>query len=140
MKHFFLTSSACLWLVACAPEVTLDTYTPVVDAGKNSAAIFEKDLAACRVVAKNAEAKYIAEGQAAAQNQAIAGALVGAVLIAALGGDTSDVAAGAAYGGLAGAADAGSDSYEIQKYGPRRIVDRCLDQRGYAVLSDLGRG
>lgn len=71
-----------------------------------------------------------------AQNM-MAGILLGAVAGAAIGDSGNYAAAGAAYG--AGAGVAATDT-ELAQGGPRRIIDRCMADRGHTILNDLGRG
>jgi len=46
---------------------------------------------------------------------------------------------GAASGMAAGAAT-NDYSYDLVTYGPRRVVDRCMAERGHTILNDIGRG
>ena len=51
--------------------------------------------------------------------------------------------AGLAYGAASGmAAGAANNDYtqDLVKFGPRRIVDRCMADRGHTILNDIGRG
>lgn len=137
MKRIAFTCAAmALTLAACAPSATLPTYTPVVDPGAPGAARFQSDLTQCRAVAQQAEQKYLDEQNAQMGANIVGGILVGALLGAAVG--NSDTAGwGAGYGAASGLA---ATDFEQAHGGPRRIIDRCMTQRGHAVLSDLGRG
>jgi len=139
MKTAFILP-AFLLIAACTPPMTLDEYRPVVDPGKTNAAKFEQDLVSCRNVAKAAEADYKERAMKEQQNQMVAGLIIGAIAGAAIGGDGSSAAAGAAYGGAVGGLSEGDTGYDMVTYGPRRIVDRCMTERGYAILNDIGRG
>lgn len=135
-----LTSLCLVVLAACTPVMTLDDYRPVVDPSKTNAKKFESDLSSCRNIAKAAEADYKERQAKEAQNQMVAGLLIGAIAGAAIGGDGQSAAAGAAYGGAVGATAEGDYGHDLVTYGPRRIVDRCMTERGHVVLNDIGRG
>ena len=129
-----------LALCACEPVQTLDEYRPIVDPNRVNSKHFEGDLAQCRDVAKVAQADYEKRAQKEASNNLVAGLLVGALVGAAYGDHGRYIGAGAAYGGLAGAATQGDYDHDLVTYGPRRIVDRCMADRGYHILNDVGRG
>ena len=125
--------TAALLLSGCT-VATLDEYQPVTDRpGPRYAA----DLSECRAIAKQAEADYQRRQNDAMAANIVAGLIIGAVVGQAVGGNSDWTAYGAAHGAAAGAA---STDTELAHGGPRRIVDRCLAGRGYAVLSDAGRG
>ena len=69
----------------------------------------------------------------------VVGALTGAVVGSGSNYQSELVAYGAASGMAAGAA---SNEYtqDLVKFGPRRIVDRCMADRGHKILNDIGRG
>lgn len=135
MKRF-IALPLVLSLAACVQE-PLSEYRPVVDPAKSNPAKFERDLAACRNVGLSAEAAYKKrQEQEMAQNM-MAGILVGAIAGAAIGDSSNYAAAGAAYG--AGAGVAATDT-ELAQGGPRRIIDRCMADRGHTILNDLGKG
>lgn len=127
---------ALIALTACEP-VTLADYRPVVDPGRTNAAKFERDLVACRAVATQAEAEYKERQQKEMGANLIAGLLVGAIAGAAIGDSGSWAAYGAASGAAAGVA---ATDTELAHGGPRRIVDRCMVERGHRVLNDPGKG
>ncbi|PJF08794.1 glycine zipper family protein [Pseudorhodobacter sp. MZDSW-24AT] len=122
-------------LAGCVQE-PLTEYRPVVDPAKSSPAKFERDLAACRNVGLSAEAAYKQRQEKEMAQKMMAGILLGAIAGAAVG-DSSTAAAGAAYGAGAGAA---ATDTELAQGGPRRIIDRCMADRGHTVLNDIGRG
>lgn len=127
---------ACTLVAGCVQP--LSEYRPVVDPAKSKPAKFEGDLVACRAIAQKAEAEYIKRSNEQFTRNMIVGVFAGAILGAAVG--NSDTAAyGAAAGGAAGAAASGDD-YDLITYGPRRIVDRCMADRGHVILNDIGRG
>lgn len=135
MKPLFALVTV-LTLSACVQE-TLTDYRPVVDPSKSSPAKFEKDLVACRNIGLAAEADYKKRQEAEMGQKLIAGLIMGAIVGAAVGDSGNYAAAGAAYGGAAGVA---STDTELAQGGPRRIIDRCMTERGHGVLSDLGKG
>jgi hypothetical protein len=135
MRSSVFAVLAALSLSACVEP--LADYRPVVDPAKSSPAKFEKDLAACRAIATQAEAEYKARQEKELGQNLIAGVLVGAIAGAAIGDSSNYAAAGAAYGAAAGAA---ATDTELAVGGPRRIIDRCMTQRGHVVLNDLGAG
>ena len=61
------------------------------------------------------------------------GLIVGAIAGAAVGSVSGDAGDGALEGGLA------ETDYDPVT-SPRKIVDRCMKNRGYEILSDLGKG
>jgi hypothetical protein len=123
-------------LAGCSVQ-TLDDYRPVTDPGAKSAKRYEADLTACRAIAKQAEADYLKRQNDAMAANLISGLLVGAMVGAAVGGNSDWAAYGAANGAAAGAL---STDTELAQGGPRRIIDRCMYERGHRVLSDLGSG
>lgn len=139
-----LISLTCLiaTLAACEAPEQLTDYRPVVDPGRTNAAKFERDLVACRNIAIKVEADYKKKQQNEMVAGLIAGAIVGAATGAIAGHRTaykSDyILAGTAIG-AAGGAGSGDHTYDLVKFGPRRVVDRCMTERGYAVLNDPGR-
>lgn len=138
MKKFTLAAAGIALLAACEPQVPLADYRPIVDPGRTNSAKFEKDLTACRQIALQVEADYKERQQKELAANIVAGLILGAVVGAAVG-DSGDWAAyGAASGAAAGAAS-GDYTHDLVKYGPRRIVDRCMAERGHAVLNDAGR-
>jgi len=130
-------------LVACTPPEKLADYRPVVDPATIKPAKFNRDLDACRLIALKLQADYEKRQQRELGRNLLIGVIAGAVTGAIVGNNTgyqnNYIAAGAASGAVAGMTNQeyGTD---IVKYGPRRVVDRCMTMRGYAVLNDLGRG
>ncbi|WP_076646461.1 YMGG-like glycine zipper-containing protein [Pontibaca methylaminivorans] len=116
----------------------LEDYRPVTDPSAAAAPRYEADLAHCYQIGKAAEADY----QKRQQQQMLAGLLVGAVGGALIGRavDHSYTGYGAAYGAAAGATSGAASGGDLAHGGPRRIIDRCMTERGHRVLSDLGRG
>lgn len=134
MKRIFCSGLALLALSGCVQP--LEEYRPVTDPAAPNASRYERDLQACYGIAKTAEADYRKRQEAQMGQNMMAGILIGAIAGAAIG-NSDTAAAGAAYGAAAGA---GSTDTELAVGGPRRIIDRCMTDRGHKVLSDLGRG
>lgn len=139
MLHRITLVSAALVLSACVQVEPLAEYRPVVDPGRTNGAKFESDLQACRSIATRVEADYKKRQEEQMAANIMAGLLVGAIAGAAIGDSSDYIAAGAAYGAVAGAAT-NDYGYDLVKYGPRRIVDRCMAERGHVILNDIGRG
>lgn len=133
----------CTALAACEPPVQLKDYSPVIDTAHVSQARYNRDLQDCRNIALKVEADYKERQQKELGQRLVAGLIVGAITGAAFGSNQSNqgdyIAAGAAYGAAAGAAS-NDYTYDLVKFGPRRVVDRCMAGRGYRVLNDIGRG
>lgn len=130
------SASALILLLLAGCVQPLEEYRPVTDPAAPNAARYEKDLQACYTIAKAAEADYQKrQEQQMAQNM-MAGLLVGAITGAVVG-NSDYAAAGAAYGAGVGAA---ATDTELAVGGPRRIIDRCMNERGHRILSDLGSG
>lgn len=142
-KLMGLCAALPLVLAGCAELEPLGEYRPVVDPGRTNMAQFETDLPVCRNIALQVEADYKKRQEDEMKQNMLAGMLMGAVVGAAAGhnsryqGDL--IAQGAVVGAAAGAAS-GDYTHDLVKYGPRRIVDRCMRERGHTILSDIGRG
>lgn len=135
-------------------RINLYSYSPVVDieGDGGSREEFYADLDACRTLGLKAQAQYeeqrTKEQERAAQ-QAVIGALAGAVIGSAIGQNSDSLhsgrtaTAGAIYGGAIGSA-AGAEQTDhsriIAKFGPTKIVDKCMTRRGWHILSDTGLG
>lgn len=103
-------------LSACATSGA--NYRPVVDMKGHDAGKYQDDLLQCQQYATQ---------RADAATGVVAGAVVGALLIAALGGRGQQNQQGAIFGGVTGAA-AANETQET-------IIKKCLVGRGYSVLS-----
>ncbi len=123
MKRIALVLAGSIVLSACAHGNYVSGYSPVVDP-KTSAHmdLYQSDLTDCRALA----------AQRNPERNAAAGVLVGALLGAAIGGAFGGqyVGSTAATGAVAGGVTAGASTIA----GQRKIVDRCMAGRGYAVL------
>lgn len=126
-------------LAACARPEPLYAYRPVVDPGRTDMSRFENDLAACRNIALQVEADQRTRANAARGGNMLAGALTGAALGALAGTGSGNqgnlIKAGIAAGTVSGAV-ANSDPASME---PRRVVDRCMRERGYTLLNDMPR-
>lgn len=143
-------------LVGCAQDsarMDLTTYAPVIDVKGQGydMADYKQDLDECRILGVRVQAAYEAQQKKEredAAKSAFVGALAGAVIGHAVG-DSNDyhtgrsATAGALYGGaIGGAVGAENLDYtrDITKFGPTSIVDRCMTDRGYKILSAEGFG
>ena len=128
-------------------RLDLGTYSPVIDVYQYDTGQFNTDISQCRQLAITAQARYDAQ-QAEEQAEIFASALVGAMVGAAVGNalddyDDSATTAGAIYGagiGAASAAEGNDYNRLITKFGPTAIVDKCMANRGYNILSQTGYG
>ena len=135
MKYRILSMAAICVVSGCMQ--TLEEYRPVVDPNSSNFSNYDNDLAGCYSIAKRAQADYLKRQEAEMGANLVAGLLAGALVGAAVG-DSSDWAkTGAVYGATAGVA---STDTELAVGGPRRIIDRCMTERGYKIYSDLGKG
>ena len=122
MKKVMFASALALTVTGCAVH---ETYQPVVDRQADfNAAKYQKDLGECR--------RYAA--QVNPQNEAVTGAILGALVTAAsvaLTLDTGDyLARSAGVGAAAGAFQGAAGAANTQ----RAVIQRCLNGRGYSVL------
>lgn len=132
-----------LALVGCADPEPLYKYSPVVDPAKTSMAKFEHDLNACRAIALKVEADYLKRQRHQLITKMAAGALIGTVIGNVYGnsfGHKGEAIALATIYGTALGAYRNDYTYDLVRFGPRRVVDRCIAKRGYKLLNDKGRG
>ena len=113
-----------LALAACGYQPSLGDYRPVVDSYNSDMAAYEADRGQCVAVAMQAQAEYERQQRLKRESNMTIGLIVGAI-------------AGAAVGGTLGAL-AETDYDPVTS--PRKIVDRGMKNRGYEILSDLGKG
>ena len=91
-------------------------------------AAYEADRGQCVAVAMQAQAEYERQQRLKRESNLTIGLIVGAI-------------AGAAVGGTLGALEGGLAETDYDPVtSPRKIVDRCMKNRGYEILSDLGKG
>ena len=149
-------TAALVSIAACGTQsrrIDLNSYAPVIDVkgqGHDLAA-YQQDLQDCRMLGMVAQAKYDAQREQEleeAKEAAIIGTLAGAILGHAVGSHndyhTGRLAtAGAAYGAAIGAG-VGAENVDynrtLVKFGPTGLVDRCLRDCGYRILSAGGYG
>jgi len=134
---------AVTMLANCTEMEPLSEYTPVVDHNFSDSKDFERDVQECRSIALRVQDDYRKRQEKQMAANMMAGLIVGAATGAIIGNNTGYqgdyIAAGAATGVASGAA-ATDYTYDLVKYGPRRIVDRCMANRGHQILNDIGRG
>lgn len=122
-----------LALAACGYQPSLGDYRPVVDSYNTDMAAYEADRGQCVAVAMQAQAEYERQQRLKRESNMTIGLIVGAIAGAAVGSVSGDAGDGALEGGLA------ETDYDPVT-SPRKIVDRCMKNRGYEILSDLGKG
>ena len=134
-----------------AERINIVHYAPVIDVKGQGydLATYHNDLDECRVLGMKVQMAYEDQRrreQEAQAQAAIVGALVGAAVGHGLAQHNDNHAGrGATVGALAGAA-VGSDtspvdySHTMAKFGPTAVVDRCMSDRGYRILSAEGYG
>lgn len=145
-----------VFLAACQSTNTIDvsSYAPVIDVkgdGHDQGTYFV-DLSECRVLGARVQSVYQAQRkkeQEAAIQSAFIGALAGAVIGDTIGRNNSNVSlgnattGGALYGAALGGA-IGADQIDygrvFTKFGPTGIIDQCMANRGYRILSVHGFG
>ena len=101
---------------------------------------YEADRGQCVAVTIQAQAEYERHQLLKQELNMTIGLIVGAIAGAAVGSVLSDAGDSAVVGGTLGAltgglADADYDPVVIT----RKIVDRCMKNRGYKIRSDLGK-
>ena len=145
-----------LTITGCAQDsarIDLTTYAPVIDVKGQGydQSDFARDLDECRALGVRVQAQYEAQ-QKKERDDAMASAFVGALAGAVVGhavGRNNDyhtersATTGALYGSAIGGAVAADNldyTRDITKFGPTIIVDRCMTDRGYKILSVQGFG
>ena len=117
-----------LALAACGYQPSLGDYRRVVDSYNTDMAAYEADRGQCVAVAMQAQAEYERQQRLKQESNMTIGLIVGAI-------------AGAVVGGTFGALEGGLAETDYDPVtSPRKIVDRCMKNRGYEILSDLGKG
>ena len=132
-------------------SISILHYTPVIDVKGQGydVATYYNDLEECRVLGMRVQMTYQEQRRQEQEAQAQS-AIVGALLGAAVGHgiaqhNDNHAGRGATAGAFAGAA-LGADSSPVDysrtmaKFGPTAIVDRCMTDRGYKILSLEGFG
>ena len=113
----------------------------MVDSYNTDMAAYEADCGQCVAVAMQAQAEYKRQQRAQHESNLTIGLIGGAVAGAAVGSVSGDAGDGAVVGGPLGALEGGLAETDCDLVtSPRKIVDRCMKNRGYEILSDLGKG
>ena len=131
-------------LISCTTPIDINTYAPVIDTEKYNQKKYQKDLASCRKLGIKVKANYEAQRKKEKRKAMIAG-LIGAAAGAALGSSLDSETAlvtGAYTGAIVGTIAGSNVDYNgvIAKFGPTAVVDRCMQGRGYKILSIEGYG
>ena len=104
-------------------------------------ASYEADRGQCVSVALQAQAEYERQQKAERQSNMTIGLVIGAIAGAAVGSVTGDAGDGAVVGATMGALEGGLAETDYDPVtSPRKIADRCMKNRGYDILSDMGKG
>ena len=128
-------------LAGCGYQPSLSDYRPVVDSFTTDMAAYEADRGQCVSVALQAQAEYERQQREKRESNMTIGLIVGAIAGAAIGSASGDAGDGAIVGGTMGALEGGLAETEYDPVtSPRKIVDRCMKNRGYEILSDMGKG
>lgn len=142
LKSLAILASSFVVLSACS-TANLAEYKPVIDTFNTDMEAFEIDLIQCRSIASDAKLKYERTAANAATANILVGAVVGAAVGSAVGSGSGNQGGYTRYGtavGMASGAGAATNEQLIARYGPNKIVDRCMSNRGYALLNDIGAG
>ena len=100
----------------------------MVDSYNTDMADYKADRGQCVAVAMQAQAEYERQQALKPESNMTIGLIVGAI-------------AGAAVARTLGALEGGLAETDYNPVtSPREIVDRCMKNRGYEILSDLGKG
>ena len=110
-----ISVAALSMLAACGTRPSLVDYRPVVDSYNTNMANYEGDRTQCVNVAMQAQAEYDRREKEQCQSNMTVGFIIGAIAGAAVGSATGEAGDGA-------------------------IVDRCMQNRGYDILNDEGKG
>ena len=119
-----ISVAALSMLAACGTRPSLVDYRPVVDSYNTNMANYEGERTQCVNVAMQAQAEYDRREKEQRQSNMTVGFIIGAIVGATLG---------TLEGGLA------ETDYDPMT-SPRKIVDRCMQNRGYEILNDEGKG
>ena len=128
---------------ACEPIQPLSEYTPVVDPAHVNAKHFDRDLVDCREIATKVETEYLERQKKELTQNLLIGAIGGALIGGAIGSNTDyqgQLAASGALSGMAAGSKEGNYTADLVHNGPRRVVDRCMTERHYTILNDIGQG
>ena len=136
MKKIVPFAVLSLFIVSACAVAPLETYEPVIDQYSVDPVQYSRDIAECRSVAVQAMLQAIQRRDAEMAPNILTGLLIGAAIgnASGIGSETrkESTKQGAVFGAFAGVAESDEDV----KLGPRRIMDRCIANRGYALLND----
>ena len=116
--------AALSMLAAYGTRPLLVDYRPVVDSYNTNMATYEGDRTQCVNVAMQVQAEYDHREKEQRQSNMTVGFIIGAIV---------GVTLGTLEGGLA------ETDYDPMT-SPRKIVDRCMQNRGYEILNNEGKG
>lgn len=133
------STAIAVFLAGCSPP-SLAEYEPVIDTFSVDMSSYKNDLVQCRSVASAAKVKYDQAAAKALTTNILVGAIAGAVVGSAVGSGNGDLTRYGAATGMAAGAGSAANEQIIAKYGPNKIVDRCMANRGYPILNDIGAG
>ncbi|HIF11070.1 MAG TPA: hypothetical protein EYQ81_15375 [Sneathiellales bacterium] len=114
---------------ACAQGGITTAPTPIIDTKGVDSVQYQQDLSECQQYAQQSS---IGENTA---KGAFGGALLGAAMGAAIGAATGNAGQGAAIGAAAGGIGGGAGGAGKAIQDKKQIVSRCMQGRGYNVLS-----
>jgi outer membrane lipoprotein SlyB len=130
VRHGILAIGLVFGIAACAQGGGMTApSTPIIDTQGVDAAQYQQDLAQCQEYAQQ-----VSVGQDTAKST-IGGALLGAAMGAAIGAATGNAGQGAAVGAAAGGIGGGAGGAGKAMQEKKQIVSRCMQGRGYNVLS-----
>jgi len=133
--------AALIGLAGCGYQPALRDYRPVVDSYTTDMAAYETDRGECVSIATQAQVEYERQQKAKRESNLTIGLVIGAIAGAAIGSTSGDAGDGAAIGATMGALEGGlADTNYDPVTSPRKIVDRCMLNRGYELLNDPGKG
>lgn len=135
---------AVIAIVGCSGPGPLSEYRPVIDPERTNMAQFESDLDTCRTIATQVEVDYRQRQKKQMITNITTGLLIGTFAGTIAGSVSEDpiepIADGVIYGGLLGATAESDYTHNLVEFGPRRVIDRCMTERGHTILNDIGRG
>ena len=104
-------------------------------------ATYEGDRTQCVNVAMQAQAEYSHREKEQRQSNMTVGFIIGAIAGAAVGSATGEAGDGAIVGATLGTLEGGLAETDYDPMtSPRKIVDRCMQNRRYEILNDEGKG
>lgn len=136
-----ISVAALSMLAACGTRPSLVDYRPVVDSYNMNMANYKGDRTQCVNVAMQAQAEYDRREKEQRQSNMTVGFIIGAIAGAAVGSATGEAGDGAIVGATLGTLEGGLAETDYDPMtSPRKTVDRCMQNRGYEILNDEGKG